>query len=67
MFRIADSLRSDVESAAREMINSGKDITPLLSPDGHPMLYISTDKSKLRMAFFEVSVEGATVFVGDMR
>ena len=64
MLDVAKGMWADVESTAKEMIASKKTIAPLLSPDGHPMFYVSTDKSLLRIALMEADVDGTTVYVG---
>ena len=64
MIVIADGLKDSVKSAAAEMLKAEKTIAPLLSPDGDPMLYMTTDKAQLRATFMSVDVESTTIFVG---
>lgn len=64
MIKIAKSLDEKARSAAKEMLAAGTDLAPLLSPDGDPMFYLATDKSRLRATFMSVDIDGVTVFVG---
>ena len=64
MIKIADGMKASVRSAAEEMIAAGKTTAPMLSPDGDPTFYLSTDKSRLRVRLMSVDIGGVTVFVG---
>lgn len=64
MFNVAKGVWTHVEAAAKELMASKEDTAPVKSPDGNPMLYVASDKSKLRLSLMEVEVDGTKIFVG---
>lgn len=61
---VAKGMWGEVESTAKRMIASGQSIAPMLSPEGTPMFYVSTDKSLLRIALMESDLDGSKIYVG---
>jgi len=64
VFQVAKGMWEDVESTAKQMLASDLTIAPMLSPDGNPMFYITTDKSLLSLSFMSVDMNGTRVFGG---
>ncbi len=64
MFTPSQALEEGATDAAKKMLASGQTYAPIETQQGRAMLYVSTDKSRLRAAFVTLDIDGHVVYVG---